>query len=282
MRAMLFQAHLSSNEVDESKTSREQRSSIVSSLLMAVPLLAAIMSASYSPKNYSISPSPAGVSESSSPVYKNTPAVTLVSSPSKVKLQDSDNGHNGMKSIFNFVPLIVSNDSPIEESESISSGARSSSNDSSTTTLILYNVNSDKNNDHAHDHDDTSMDITRSEIARHVFIPALLEVGTIVLFQSFGLPLLSRGLSLLRKGRWVRLRGVARFFSARFGKVTSRIVHFCKLGYKKTNASKIVTRTKKLVKHLMHHQHQDQDHDHDDEHNDHYQHDDEHAEHHAA
>jgi hypothetical protein len=114
--------------------------------------------------------------------------------------------------------------------------------------------------------------------------PLASELGAVVITQSIGLPLLGRITVLARRVPWATL---ARS-SHRLSPILGRILHgFVRAGakvskslgrhwkslmmyYKKTSASKIVTRTKKMVKIYKYHNESDEhNHDHEEAHADH-------------
>jgi hypothetical protein len=103
----------------------------------------------------------------------------------------------------------------------------------------------------------------------HLLRPILLEVGVVVLCQAVGLPLISKLGVMARKIRWMSLAKnlrplrrlpvgkhlirhgkVIRLYSGRTWKAFGAV-------YSKTSLSKIVNRSKKLVKMFMH-QHEDE------------------------
>ena len=99
--------------------------------------------------------------------------------------------------------------------------------------------------------------------------PVLLEIGVLVLCQAVGFPVISKLATLLLGVRRLRL-GVRRL---RLLKVLSNPKHLRMVragssrvwkglvaGYSKTSASKIVNRSKKIIKVFLHHDDDDEKH----------------------
>eukprot|EP00977_Amphora_coffeiformis_P028234 scaffold34915_cov180-Amphora_coffeaeformis.AAC.24 len=100
------------------------------------------------------------------------------------------------------------------------------------------------------------------------------EVGIIVALQAI-FPVVNRVIIVAKRVKWASL-GVR--VSPGFGRILKtfgNIWHTLMMGYKKTSASKIVTRTKKMVKIYQHsddHHHDDHGHEHHEEHADRHDH----------
>lgn len=93
--------------------------------------------------------------------------------------------------------------------------------------------------------------------------PALVELSVVVLSQTIGLALLSKLALLLRRvrrippGMW-RMTSKIRVFQ-RFARKGARFWTTLVHGYKKTSASKIVNRGKRLIKNFQHHDEEEEE-----------------------
>lgn len=94
--------------------------------------------------------------------------------------------------------------------------------------------------------------------------PVASEVGIVVALQAC-FPLISKAVVLAKQIRWASLGVRLSPTVGRFLKIFGKVWHTLMMGYKKTSASKIVSRAKKMVK--IYKYHDDDDH-HDDEHHD--------------
>jgi hypothetical protein len=90
--------------------------------------------------------------------------------------------------------------------------------------------------------------------------PVLLEVGVLVLFQAVGFPVISKLVTLLPVRRLRLLKALSPKHMRMVRSGSSRVWKGLVAGYSKTSASKIVNRSKKIIKVFLPHDDVDEHH----------------------
>mmetsp|Transcript_32474 Transcript_32474/g.67704 ORF Transcript_32474/g.67704 Transcript_32474/m.67704 type:complete len:234 (-) Transcript_32474:259-960(-) len=83
--------------------------------------------------------------------------------------------------------------------------------------------------------------------------PLLIEVGVVTIFHALGVGLLNRTTAVVRRIPWMDVWRRIGFLASTTRQATATPLKILGAWYKKTAASKVVTRVKKQVKHIMKH-----------------------------